>query len=316
MDVSAGLAFLVQSICVDPGGTPLPVLPFTPDCPATRMQTLEDEAFFRRHDQPNRAAARANPRGYQASDSVLWQSDAGPLAVQTFDFGTGGRRFEHFDAGEGDGGQIAAAIGNAFYFIFTEDGGAGRQWFVDPTCYFSSGLLRHEGWLLFGDDIAEGRWTDAMARLNIVYERDACTFTYNRSYTRYRLDTQELSFGVSEGPGARPREVSVEARVIVSEHYGRASIETADHLERFYFAEGFGMIRWERWENLDETHLPDAEARAADFAATGRCEPRPFSERPGAAWRQIDCREWLSYFPVTAPFTVGEYGLQERFSAP
>ena len=48
--------------------------------------------------------------------------------LQTFDFGTGGRAFGHFDGGRGDGGQVMVFKDGWASFVLTEDGTAGVQW--------------------------------------------------------------------------------------------------------------------------------------------------------------------------------------------
>ncbi len=87
---------------------------------------------------------------------------------------------------------------------------------------------------------------------------------------------------------------------VVSEHHGGAAIAHAEHLERFYFARDLGLVRWERWENMAVSRLPDRTRMAALIAASGRCpQPVAFSDPPGADWRMVDCRTWTNFVRAT-----------------
>ncbi|MBX9701674.1 MAG: hypothetical protein K2X74_19730, partial [Acetobacteraceae bacterium] len=102
--------------------------------------------------------------------------------------------------------------------------------------------------------------------------------------------------------GSAPRRVPMD--VLVSEHYGRARIATAEHLERFFFARDLGMVRWERWEDRATSRLPGLERRAAMIAEQRRCPPLALSEPPGADWVMVGCRTWTNLVRASGPGTM------------
>jgi hypothetical protein len=95
----------------------------------------------------------------------------------------------------------------------------------------------------------------------------------------------------------------VTLKSLISDHYGGADRDTADHVERFYFTRELGGTRWERWQNARGNRQYSAAViaqRAAWFATTGRCsaaEP-PAGDAPMVL---IDCREWTQIVPPADP---------------
>ncbi len=185
--------------------------------------------------------------GYLANDAVVLTLGPSPLIAHIADFGDTDGSFRRFDAGKGDGGQVVQIIDGAAYGIMTEDGGAGYQWFVGPGCRGpAGGLERFKSWLFFADDVTPGAWRQRIAELAMVRSSADCSRGFAKSLTRYRLETIPVPlFAVFDG-----KRQAMEAVVptIVSEHFGRDTVKTADHLERFFFGDGLGMYRWERWE--------------------------------------------------------------------
>ena len=300
------LDFLVQSVCLDPAGKPTSTLPVDPACTTRRLQRSDDPAPYRKHDWPNVLGDPATPHGYQASDSVTMQRGGRTLVVQTFDFGTNGRTFGTFDGGRGDGGQVALILGDWSSFVLTEDGGGGVQWFIGEGCR-SAGPSdrRFLSWLIFREPVA-GTWQDGMARLNIAPNIESCPRRFNDAYTRYRRDAVEFPFRIV-GP-ARVRDERHRLDVVVSEHYGGSNIPSADHLERFFFARGLGMVRWERWANGKVTRDRQAAAMATALAQTARCPALKDYGAPGRDWLLADCRTWTVMIPQNRPWSVDDYG--------
>ncbi|MBN9516692.1 MAG: hypothetical protein J0H97_25030 [Alphaproteobacteria bacterium] len=300
------LDFLVQSVCLDPAGKPTSTLPVDPACTTRRLQRSDDPAPYRKHDWPNVLGDPATPHGYQASDSVTMQRGGRTLVVQTFDFGTNGRTFGTFDGGRGDGGQVALILGDWSSFVLTEDGGGGVQWFIGEGCR-SAGPSdrRFLSWLIFREPVA-GTWQDGMARLNIAPNIESCPRRFNDAYTRYRRDAVEFPFRIV-GP-ARVRDERHRLDVVVSEHYGGSDIPSADHLERFFFARGLGMVRWERWANGKITRDRQAAAMATALAQTARCPALKDYGAPGRDWLLADCRTWTVMIPQNRPWSVDDYG--------
>ena len=97
---------------------------------------------------------------------------------------------------------------------------------------------------------------------------------------------------------------------VVSDHFGGDSIEAANHLERFYFGQGLGKYRWERWENLPVSTIPDAAKKAEDMAGSGRCMPIAYSDAPGPDWVMVDCRTWTTLVRQREPWS------EDRFNWP
>ena len=300
------LDFLVQSVCLDPAGKPTSTLPVDPACTTRRLQRSDDPAPYRKHDWPNVLGDPATSHGYQASDSVTMQRGGRTLVVQTFDFGTNGRTFGTFDGGRGDGGQVALILGDWSSFVLTEDGGGGVQWFIGEGCR-SAGPSdrRFLSWLIFREPVA-GTWQDGMARLNIAPNIESCPRRFNDAYTRYRRDAVEFPFRIVGPAGVRDERYRLE--VVVSEHYGGSDIPSADHLERFFFARGLGMVRWERWANGKVTRDRQAAAMATALAQTARCPALKDYGAPGRDWLLADCRTWTVMIPQNRPRSVDDYG--------
>ena len=284
-------SYLVQSACIDAAGAVIPGrLPFEPGCDRRRPLAAAEPLPYRKHDWPGATDAAAQPRGYQASDSVLGTLLGRPAAIQTFDFGAPPRQFGRVDPA--DGGQaIPLRPGEDASIAMTEDGGGGLQWFQGPGCRPEA---PDAGWLLAAP-APTAAWQQRLVRLNITPAPDACPARFNPSLTRWRTASLQLPWREA----ADGRTASAPAEVLVSEHYGGASIAGADHLERFWLAQGLGMVRWERWDNAAAGRRPgraeQAEATAAALATSQRCPPIALGEAPGPGWRMVDCRTWTNF---------------------
>ena len=123
-----------------------------------------------------------------------------------------------------------------------------------------------------------------------------CPARLNAALTRWRV----APFTYRAGPG---QGAPVTLATLISDHYGGADRDTADHVERFYFTRELGGTRWERWQNArgnKQFSAAEIAQRAASFAATGRCgaaEP-PAGNAPMVL---IDCREWTRIVPPADP---------------
>lgn len=279
-------SFLVQNACLDAAGVIQPGrLPFEPGCERQRPLHVGEPLPWRKHDWPNMPAGPA--LGYQASDSLRGIHGI----VQTFDFGDQRRTFGRFDGGPGetggDGGQMLVLRDGAAFILMTEDGGGGAQWFLGPDC--------RAGWLV-AEPGAGVEWRSRVARLRIARGANACPTAFDAAFTRWRL--AELALPWREAASGATHSVTLP--VLISEHYGGESIATADHLERFYFAPGLGLTRWERWEHRRRSRLPGREAMAARLAGTIRCPALSGSAAPGSDWRLVDCRTWTNFQRATA----------------
>lgn len=283
--------FLAQCIGTTESGSAR----FGPDAPGCEggPSKLEDMLSWRKFDWPGQDDPRSIPSGYLASDAVVIADGPDPVIAHLADFGDHIRRFRHFDAGQGDGGQVVQIIDGAAYGVMTEDGGAGYQWFVSPACQ-PGGTARDrlKSWLFFGDDAKSGAWREKVVSLTMVRSRDGCARGFAQSYTRYRRESLAVRFIMPAGGSRSP--VTQDVDSIVSEHFGRGSIETADHLERFFFGRGLGMYRWERWEERRRTLQKGVDDQAARLSRSARCPPIAYSTLPERNWTMTDCRMWTN----------------------
>ncbi len=279
--------FMAQSVCLDARDAPRPGhLPFEPGCERSRPLSLGDPLPYRKHDWPGAADAAARSSGYQASDSLFGTLLGRPAILQTFDFGGGARAFNRFDAE--DGGRAVLLRDGAAASPLTQDGGGGVQWFQSPDCGAAGGPA--PGWLFAALPLAEA-WRERVVRLNKSRGPDQCPTAFNQSLTRWRTARMDLPWREA-ATGAVSVAPAVEA--LVSEHFGTASVGTADHLERFWFVRGLGLARWERWEQSARSRLPGRERMARLIAESGRCPPIAFGEPPAAGWQLVDCRTWTN----------------------
>jgi hypothetical protein len=280
--------YMAQSACLDAQGAPVPGrLPFEAGCDRSRPASTGEPLSYRKHDWPGAADAAARSTGYQASDSLLGTLLGRPAFLQTFDFGGGSRAFNRFDAG--DGGQVVVVRNGTAASPLTQDGGDGVQWFQSPECRGSGGPAA--GWLFAAAPLSDA-WQERVVRLNKSRGPDQCPSAFAESLTRWR----RARIGLPWRDGATAAVASAPADVVVSEHFGTGSIGTADHLERFWFARGLGLARWERWDNPARSRGPrqDRDRMAQVIAGSGRCPPIAFSEPPAAGWRMVDCRTWTN----------------------
>ena len=287
------LPWLVQHVCLDDAGAPIPgLLPFEPGCARSAAARADSPLPYRRHDWPAREHAAHQPQGYQAQDAVVGTLLGVPAVIHTFDFGGGPRRFGHFDRGQGDGGQVMAIEPRVAFIAMTEDGGGGVQWFRSPDC--ATGGNGWNGWLLAEAPVT-GQWQERVMRLRIGPGPDSCPARFNLSLTRWRAARIALPWREATTGAV----AVVAAEVIVSEHFGGGSVARSDHLERFFLARGLGMVRWERWENFAISRRADRHEMAGIMARQGRCPAVEFSTPPGSEWRLVDCRTWTNMVRAT-----------------
>jgi hypothetical protein len=293
------LAFLAEAVCEAAPGAPLEPLVLSLNCVRPRLRGLKDVVSMQRHDWPAAHEAAQRPQGYQRSNSYIVRDRSGRwLAVQTFDFGGGDRRFGVFDGGRGDGGQVAAISGGAAHVTMTEDGSGGVQWFTGSACRGEMEATR-SGWLLFSQR-REASWRESVASLRITRTSAECPTTFDRSFTRWRemqIDWPVLFNGRRDE--ARP--ALTQLATIISEHFGGQSDSGAGHMERFYLAAGAGLVRWERWEQAGVSKRPQIDQRAERLTGSGRCPEIDGSAAPGDSWRRIDCRMWTNFVDAAEP---------------
>lgn len=302
----AMVGFLTQCIESGPDGLPRFGARARDLCRDHRL-TADEPMVWRKFDWPGQDDPRSFPVGYLANDAVVLRLGPSPLIAHVADFGDTVRQFRHFDAGKGDGGQVAQIIDDAAYGIMTEDGGAGYQWFVGPACRGpAGGLDRFKSWLFFAADVAPGMWRQRIAELAMARSASGCAPGFSRALTRYRLETIDVPlFAAFDG---RRQAMRVSVPTIVSEHFGREAVKRSDHLERFFFGDGLGMYRWERWEQRGLSLNSDMDQQGAQFARSGRCPDLRFSVPPATGWVLTDCRMWTNLIRQDVPWRAVEFG--------
>jgi hypothetical protein len=289
--------FLIQNVCLDPQSAVIGgVSPIdgNPSCVEQRDLRPGERLPYHKHDHPNLGESR--PLGYQRHDSVPVETAGfGVVVEHSFDFGGfEGRRFGAFDPA--DGGDIAVLSPGRVSFAATEDGGAGFQLFVGECAGPVTPDALSHSWIVaeFSADRSRPLEGETVARLNNLTagHQETCPARFNAAYTSWHV----APFRYRAMPGQGP---PVTLTTLISDHYGGARRDNADHVERFYFTRELGGTRWERWQNAGGNRqfsaATVAEAAKA-FAATGRCSEAPMPEG-GAAMVLIDCREWTRIVP-------------------
>jgi hypothetical protein len=289
--------FMIQNVCLDAAGKVIVgVSPIDPGGRCTRQRNLlpGERLPYHKDDHPGVNDRATAPEGYQRHDSFpVMTADFGKVVEDSFDFGAGeGRRFGVFDAGNGDGGDIALFAPGAVSYAATEDGGAGFQLFVGTDCRGAvdpAALAR--SWIIALYRPGAPLAGETVARLKDLRmgEQHSCPDRLVAAYTRWRVMPVHYDAGVT-------------LMTLVSDHYGGARPDRASHVERFYFTRELGATRWERWQNPERTHALSAaeiDAAAARLAASGRCRPAPVPA--GGPFVMIDCREWTLIVPPEDP---------------
>src|SRR5436190_18312614 len=239
--------FLIQNVCLDARGaviTGVSPVDGNPACRNQRDLRPGERLPYHKHDHPDRGDAR--PLGYQRHDSYPVETAGfGEVVEHSFDFGGfEERRFGVFD--RSDGGDIAVLSPGRVSFAATEDGGAGFQLFVgECSGPVTPDALTHS-WILaeFPADRPAPLQGETLARLNdlTVGHQETCPTRFNAAFTRWHI----APFRYRAVPG---QGTPITLTTLISEHYGGARRETADHVERFYFTRELGGTRWERWQN-------------------------------------------------------------------
>jgi hypothetical protein len=292
--------FMVQNVCLDESGAVrIGRSPIDNGGCARQRDLLPGELLpYHKHDHPSPQDRRTVPSGHQRHDSFpVLTEGLGTVVEHSFDFGDGGRRFGAFDRGS-DGGDAMIVSPGAVSIGATESGEGFNLWVGECRGEVEGSALTRS-WLVleFDPNRPESLNGQTIARLNAAGgSRAECPTRLNPALTSWRV----APFAYRAGPGQGP---PVTLNSLISDHYGGADSDTADHVERFYFTRELGGTRWERWQNARgnrQFSATEVTRRAAWFAATGRCgaaEP-PAGRAPMVL---IDCREWTQIVPLSDP---------------
>ena len=296
--------FLIQNVCLDGRGAVLPgVGPVdgNPACLGQRDLRPGERLPYHKHDHPSPGQRAGAPLGYQRHDSFPVETvGLGAVVEHSFDFGAGeGRRFGVFDRGT-DGGDITVVSPGRVSIAATEDGGLGFQLFVgECEGPVTPAALTHS-WIVaeFDPDHAAPLEGETVARLGDLTtgHQETCPARFGAAFTSWRVTP--FHYRAAPGQGS-----PLTLTTLISDHYGGARRDTADHVERFYFTRELGSIRWERWQNAAGNRRFSA-AQIAELAKaiadSGRCSA---AETPGggAPMVMVDCREWTRIMPPADP---------------
>jgi hypothetical protein len=293
--------FMIQNVCLDAAGSVKigrSPLDGASACPSQRDLRPGEALPYHKHDHPSPAQPQTEPEGYQRHDSFpVETAGLGTVVEHSFDFGDGGRRFGRFDRGS-DGGDVAVIGDGAASLAATEDGGGFALWVGECRGDIAPAALARS-WLIleFDPDRAEPIGGETVARLNAIRgARTECPARLNSALTSWHV--APFTYRAAPGQG-----VPVTLPTLISDHYGGADRDTADHVERFYFTRELGGTRWERWQNARGNRqygAAEIAQLAARFAATGRCST---AEPPEGRAKMvlIDCREWTRIVPPADP---------------
>ena len=294
--------FMIQNVCLDQAGAVQtgrsPVDPGG-GCASQRDLQPGERLPYHKHDHPSPEHRPFEPLGYQRHDSYPVETAGfGTVVEHSFDFGSGaGRRFGIFD--RDDGGDLAILSGGAVSFGATEDGGGGFALWVGECRGEITPAALTRSWIIleFEPSRPDPLRGETVARLNGVRgTRPGCPTRLNAALTSWQV--APFAFRGAPGQGA-----PITLTTLVSDHYGGADRDTADHVERFYFTRELGGTRWERWQNARGNRQFSAAVvaeRAAWFAGTGRCSAAA-PPVGGATMVLIDCREWSHIAPPADP---------------
>ena len=266
-------SYLVQATC---SGT------LTPNNSAYADQTkdlITTPLAFRRLDWPGAYSGIV-------SDNVL---DPGSGAViSTFKTAPLDGPFNPPD----DGGDVylnvanVNRIGNAAIAVKTQTGSTTAIYFVGYTCGYTSWLLFPRNLPMFGQG-----WGSAIAELgqSDMPGTNCNAGNMSPAYTRYRLENVSMPFLMNNV------QTTLVIPTVISEHYNRATIFGSTQLEGFYFAQGWGKLRWEYWS----TSSPSRDL-------TGECPTVPKWGIAPSFWgvRLTDCRTWTNIIPDTSGWSV------------
>ena len=192
---------------------------------------------FRRYDQSRSPT--------QIEDA--WQLDDGSGYSNDFSYPPNGP----FVPANGDGGDVLVTDGHTVRISYTQNGcavgpgcptGTIAGWWVGPLCGGT-------GWLEFDDQAPiDGSWKSRVATLaGSVVSASDCSQPLNSAYTQWRGDTLPIVLTVNGTPR------SITGQVVVSEHYGGATAQTATSMERVIMFAEFGRLSWQSWTTTPAT---------------------------------------------------------------
>ena len=134
------------------------------------------------------------------------------------------------------GGQLIYYDGRVATGVETRDGGSpANQYFAPAGCGVDGSIFFMPAY------VPRGSWSSTKAKLVDVPEPTGNCPSPATAFTQWRIELASMYFLLSGVPTWQP------VWTIISEHYAGPSIAESTSMERFYFAYGYGWIRWEAW---------------------------------------------------------------------
>lgn len=244
-------AYLAVSRC--PDGQPAVLS----NCANSMPQKASDPMLVRKLDWSGHT-------GNQIEDTYL--SNNGQYYVNTFSYAPN----RQFVPGNGDGGDVLVTDGTTVRITFTQNGTSGGGTIAG---YWVGANCGGTGWLLFDNTAPTGRWADKVALLKGSVDPNACP-NLSSAYTRWRLENANVPFVVN----GQVQQINLP--VVISEHFGGASIGNAHSMERVVMAKGFARVLWEAWATTPPLGIQN-------WSCPGIA---PWSDPPAPGWYLQDRR--------------------------
>ena len=229
----------------------------------------------------------------ECCDCVL-DAATGKMALQFESFPP----YQNLGDSLGNGGDILVVTSdNWIKAIATQDGGHPGElyYFVGPGLGMP-GDGRVGGWVIAGPDLGTS-WEQCVCWIDQSFNGPYNPIgSLSPAYVRYILADLDVPYLVNGGSPSTQRRSCV-----VSEHYSGNDPSTATSVERFFYAQWLGKVRWEIWGLPGSQPIdPTLHARAVPFPMGYPGSP-PLT--PGLML--LDCRSYINWTMGANPqFTV------------
>ena len=289
---------MVQNVCLDEQDHVLHISPLDAKCARQRDLRIGELLPYHKHDWPSVKTAAARPLGNQRGDSLpLNLPGVGVVALHTFDFGDGVRRFGAYDGINGDGLSLVSVKGSYFGSLMTLDHSGGIQLFVNTDKCNQDVTLDsvQAGWAFGPVDLSQHPSGAVQAHVHRVKNLGVpCPKEFTYSTTNWYF----VEFRPMSGPSTEGKH---SLHTFVTEHFAGPDADHFRHLERMYFSRELGRMRWERWQNISFQKRSDDTKRSDELLNEGRCAGGVGAPSFAGNWVRVACREWTNIVPSNDP---------------